>query len=568
LSTITKEHFLKQYRYFFIPVLSLIIVTAAVLSSVPVQAAKPVKVAVLPFTIHSEKNLAFLQEGIMDMLASRLAWQDRVDVLEKTQVKQVFKEISGFTGESRALMAGGKLQADYVLFGSVTVLGQNASIDARLVDVSGKNDPMPFAKQVQGLGQIIPEINRFATAINESVFNRESAVGPIRQAQRKDAGKTGEKSGPSFIAGNQEQSPRSQDQLGAPNKDFITVQQTARQQDFFKSRPFKFRITGVAAGDIDNDGRIETVLLSDHAVHIYRGADNGLARIATIGKNRINSHIAVDVADINQNGTPEIFVSSLVPDNDRLKSFVLEFNGSEYREIAEDMNRYFRVITRSINGKTTTILLAQEQNKGKGPFEAPIYQIETGSNHYLPGKRVVPGGHCNVLGVTTGDLTGNGEKNIIGFNSKDYIKVFTAGSGTIWKDHKKRGGTLSSVRIPTNDPTDEDGAQYLPARLILRDTNGDGKDEVITAANFNNGITSGMLSKYRKFKTSRLESLNWDGMALATYWKTKQAQGRISDFSIADFDNDGTVELILGRIVQEGTVAFTSAKSFLVGYNL
>ena len=31
-----------------------------------------------PFEINAEKDLTFLQEGILDMLGSRLAWRDRV----------------------------------------------------------------------------------------------------------------------------------------------------------------------------------------------------------------------------------------------------------------------------------------------------------------------------------------------------------------------------------------------------------------------------------------------------------------------------------------------------------
>ena len=85
--------------------------------------AAPVRVAILPFDLHAEKDLAFLQEGIWDMLGSRLAWQDNVDVINKSETKAVLASVEGFEGESRALLVGGKLQADYVLFGSLTVFG-------------------------------------------------------------------------------------------------------------------------------------------------------------------------------------------------------------------------------------------------------------------------------------------------------------------------------------------------------------------------------------------------------------------------------------------------------------
>ena len=46
-------------------------------------AKKPEKVAVLPFTMNAERDLSFLREGILDMLASRLFWKDKVMVIEK-----------------------------------------------------------------------------------------------------------------------------------------------------------------------------------------------------------------------------------------------------------------------------------------------------------------------------------------------------------------------------------------------------------------------------------------------------------------------------------------------------
>jgi hypothetical protein len=35
-------------------------------------------VAILPFTMHTPSDLHYLQDGIHDMLASRLAWQGKV----------------------------------------------------------------------------------------------------------------------------------------------------------------------------------------------------------------------------------------------------------------------------------------------------------------------------------------------------------------------------------------------------------------------------------------------------------------------------------------------------------
>ncbi|MFO7753998.1 MAG: hypothetical protein R6V41_12845, partial [Desulfobacteraceae bacterium] len=233
-----------------IMIAAILLITAAATAE---QTEKTAKVAVLPFKINSEKNLDFLQDGIMDMLSSRLSWQGKVEVLEKAYVKDALGEIEGFTGQSRALMAGAKLNADYVLYGSVTILGSNASIDAKLLDVAGKNEVLPFSQQAQGLGNVIPQINRFATDINETVFNRRTAPRQFASDSQQQQ-QPGKEVGSGFIVNNRNAGNQQGGSGSAPNSGFITMQQDNARQDFWRSSTFNFRIKGVSTGDVDNDG--------------------------------------------------------------------------------------------------------------------------------------------------------------------------------------------------------------------------------------------------------------------------------------------------------------------------
>ena len=51
--------------------------------------------------------------------------------------------------------------------------------------------------------------------------------------------------------------------------------------------------------------------------------------------------VAVDVADINRDGIPQIIVTSL--NNALLDSFVLEFKDGKYVKIASDIHWFLRV---------------------------------------------------------------------------------------------------------------------------------------------------------------------------------------------------------------------------------
>ena len=52
----------------------------------------PVKVAILPFTMNTPANLNYLQSGIRDMLASRLSWQGKVQVVDKSETDKAARE--------------------------------------------------------------------------------------------------------------------------------------------------------------------------------------------------------------------------------------------------------------------------------------------------------------------------------------------------------------------------------------------------------------------------------------------------------------------------------------------
>jgi TolB-like protein len=109
-------------------------------------AATPKRIALLPFTINADKDLSFLKGGIFEMLTSRLSKSGQVEVLSKAPVEAAIYSIvkSKAINETSARRIGTRLDADFVLFGSLTILGNNVSIDAKMVDVSDHKQTMIF----------------------------------------------------------------------------------------------------------------------------------------------------------------------------------------------------------------------------------------------------------------------------------------------------------------------------------------------------------------------------------------------------------------------------------------
>lgn len=136
----------------------------------------PSKIVIVPFKINAAEKFSFLREGLTDMLTSRLAWQGKMVVVDKYKTQEALKGISGDIDEKKARDIGKKLGAHYVLFGSLTIIGNNISIDGRLVDIENQTPPATIYNQSQGIDTVMPTINAFATEINQKIFGGETAA--------------------------------------------------------------------------------------------------------------------------------------------------------------------------------------------------------------------------------------------------------------------------------------------------------------------------------------------------------------------------------------------------------
>ncbi len=533
-------------------------VFALIMGNIVVAAAEPKRVVIVPFKINAEKDLTFLEEGIADMLESRLSWDDKVTVISREETKRVLESVEGPLNETKAREIGAKLDADHVLFGSLTIFGNSMSIDAKLVDVSGNRPPLTFFSQSQGMDEIIPKINLFATDINEKVFGRalpvKTTTAQPKETQR-DIQAHPEKLMQNGFAG--------EDQT---DMTITTLPKGSKKlsQEFWKSRNFKHLINGLALGDVDGDGKIETVIATPHEIHIYKSENNRFFKAKEIVKDRYKYFIGLDIADINKNGYPEIFVTSLNAHRNGVNSFVLEYNGQEYNRIVKKSYWYYRVVDLPLRGK---ILLGQKQKtSGPDPFSSNIFEMIWRDSGYEPETQIMRRNRANLMGFTLGDVMNNNQETAVAYNKSDNIQIMNQSGYVISRGSEKYGGSTLYFNMPKSEVGEMENRFYLPMRIMVRDLDGNGKYEVIAVKNHE--ITGKLLEQFRKYTGTQIESLSWDGIGLVLNWETRKTSGHIRDYAFGDFDNDGKDELIAAVIIKEGTLVGTSPKSTIIAYDL
>jgi len=109
------------------------ILITVLLSITPVSATMTARVAVLPFEISSGENMEYLKDTIRRELSTQLATKKGIAIIEYVAVKRILgKEPSLSVNEDVLRRVAEKLDAHFVVRGSMTRIGKNLSLDVSL----------------------------------------------------------------------------------------------------------------------------------------------------------------------------------------------------------------------------------------------------------------------------------------------------------------------------------------------------------------------------------------------------------------------------------------------------
>ncbi|PKN38323.1 MAG: hypothetical protein CVU62_05575 [Deltaproteobacteria bacterium HGW-Deltaproteobacteria-2] len=563
----------KTFRYIF----CLIIFMLAVGS---LWAKDTYTVTVLPFTINSAENIDYIKQGIEEMLASRISVPNKINVINKNIVIDALKKskIKGIT-EADVYNLGKKLNSDYVVWGSITKIGSSISIDGKLVDVLNNKSDVGIFSQSQTLDDVIPKINDFSERVTQNILGTTpspstppvSAPAPATSPQVPSA-----LSRESQLIAKMRTDGKKGTLTSVINSEFINAAEPINRKEFWMSQKIPTEFKGMAIGDVNNDSINEIVAIDKNSIYIYKKVDKELVLLQKIKGNSYNNYVAVDVADINRNGTPEIILTSL---NDALlDSFVMEFKDSKYVKIASDIRWFLRVID---TPSGIPLLLGQEYGMGK-PFDSSIYEMVWRDGKLIADQKMkIPFG-LSIYGLTIDNLGIAGSEKIIALDDLDYIYItekttkslgrltsigFTSDE-LIWKSDDVYGGSNNYFENIENksNPTDSDKERYAYAnlRILTMDTNKDGKKEIIIVKNLSS--SGRIFKKLKLFTASEIYNLEWDGMGMAENWHTKKINGYVADYCIKDIDNDGKQEIVLALV--QSTGASIRDRSVIVVYKL
>ena len=287
---------------------------------------------------------------------------------------------------------------------------------------------------------------------------------------------------------------------------------------------------GLAVGDFDGDGRLETAVALEGHLQILRMENGKMASVASINFAAGVHLLSLETTDIDSNGLPELYLSANV--GTKLSSKVVEFTKGSYQNTINRIPWLLRVVDLPQEGRT---LIAQTMNNSDNPFSDLPFRVIRSENKLNRGAEMPLPANLNLFNFTL--FNGNNDDLLYAhLSAGDNLHVKTPQGAVIWKSEDHFGGSDISFFNKEENQNELPQSFYLQKRMMVLPTG-----EILVPQNDGSRV----FERYRSFKKSRVIALKWDGFTLRQSWSTSEQGGYLADFTLADADNDGQDELVM-----------------------
>ena len=484
---------------------------------------------VAPFKVSGSQGYSYLGQAVPSMLTSRLFLQGQFEPSARQDAALKEKTPSG--RDAAAAMAK-KFAADYVVWGQITVMGDQASLDVSALSPDGKVWKNAAVSPVNGL---IAGLQNVADAVNVEVFGRKDVA---------RAAKSGQPGSPNsaFMVNETHGSVSTSGTYLNPSLRYQGDQDSVSQ---VRSQMLNFECLGAEVADINGDGKNEVLMLSPYYLYAYAWKQGN--RLEELDKYQIPATMRpVLVRFFKDQGGRHIILTGHNENEREAYSQVLAFVNGKFKVVVKSVNRYLNVV--DLPPLYAPALIGQDSDRSSA-VGGPVYEAQ------ISGGRVLR--HGKVSGLPKEATVFNfswipGERgkpeHLALISDTESLMVFDRfGKRLSATDDIYSGSSVYVIgdRGIGNLQADEDDdiTHYIPMRMPVTDLDQDGKFELIA----NKPITAAgkMFSNYRTYPQGEVHAMLWDGMGMNLLWKTRRIKGTVCDVAIADPNNNGKLDLVV-----------------------
>ncbi len=522
---------------------------AFILLACAAQASAGVKTfAVLPFGVHGPQEYQYLSQGIQSMLTTRLTSPGQLAPLDSSAVKKSAATPPADAAGAAKIRAA--LGVDYLVWGSMTIMGKECSLDVNRLDATGANLPYPVQTT---LDQVIPSLETVAANMNGQILGKPaaSAAAPAQTAKpMNQALIVNETQGDTAYAN--------------PSLKYQDADSTMGR---WRSQMFPFASRGMAVCDGDGDGKNEVFVMTDSSLIAFRVENGQMSTINELDLPKGRNYLRLSAIDLNRDGRHELVVSA-VQDKDP-RSLIIEFANNRLAVQTDRIPLHLGVI--NLPPAFMPALVGQKVGRVKY-LDSKIHHVTKRGGEYELGPTVdlPPGGTVyNVTFVPTGE-----DYHIILIDDQDHMRVFSATGSLLTTTEESYAGsslgidfheTAAGLSAETSNAASMSRV-FIPLRGITANLDKDNRHELLISRNIS--VSAQVFSNYRDYPQGEIHSLYWDGVGMSLEWKTARIKGTVTDYCLADLDNDGVRDLVVSINSHTGMVGTARKKAMLMAYPL
>ncbi|MFQ5586670.1 MAG: FG-GAP-like repeat-containing protein [Thermodesulfobacteriota bacterium] len=522
----------------------IIILASLIVFPLFASAGERVSVAIFPLRINAPEGMEYLRGAMTDMLSSRVGSGGEIHIVEETRIREALARYGGpdDSEEVRRFLAG-EVGADYVISGSLSVIGEGISLDVEILDAAQEKGT-PLAFKGSGLNALIGMVDKLAYEV------RTIIVGSGRLAEVKEGGYTGK-----FAAGSAVEVPPTRKGEG-----FII--ERAQEGAPWKSRRFPRAFKGLEVADLDGDGTNEVILIDKRALFLYEMREGKLALREERKEKAFYTNFGISVGDLNGNGSPEIYLTRMGSSSP--SSLVVEMRGGKLETILEGLPWFVRTLKRP--GRQP-VLIGQKFREADGFYGDVTVLKWEGEELKEHGSLDLPKG-TGLYGFTLIDILENGREEILSLDERDRLRLYEKEEGgewkQVWKSPGYYGGTLNTIELAAMEGSFE-AEETINIKGRIHTTIGDDGAQMVVINSNEPGGMGRAFKHITSYKSGEIFGLAWDGVGFYERWRSKEISGYIADYMIGDLDGDGGDELII-LVVEKFPGLFRKGESFIVAY--
>lgn len=496
-------------------------------------------VNIIPLNITADDNSRkAIKKSVEKFLLQRLnsgtvsaVMSEQFTALKPDEINQLYTSLTSKNGDSRIKALDPK---GYVCGGDIVVLGTSVISDFFLYSIASGEKAVEHSSSGNDIGTVLTAADVFTGKV-KSAFAEKRYTSDSEQPDLTSVRET-------------------------PVK---PVRLVAEKKILIKSEKVEGEITAVVFCKFDGTGKSYAVFSLPEKIVAMEILDDKCVVKSEFINTKSDKIIGLASIDTDQDGSEELVVSNIKPDNRTISSYVLKWENGKFSKKLSNLKWIFS--SPGVAGENS-YLYAQKHKTLKSTLDSGVLKVFFDKGEMLLREKALPIPEW----VYLPGFASYGDSDVFGvaFKPDNRLMVFDKKGDAFWESNDQFGGT--KLYMTESNPVDKERNKrvWLSSPVILADVYPENKyKEIITIKN--DDSTKNFLSRVKSFKEGQITIISRKDMSCEITAQGEKISGYISDLDLKLRSKDsGNDSLLLYSVVQKGKTIFSDDNSFIVIQNI